>query len=55
MFADKYTAEEKEKFSMYVDGQIAKIKDLPNPDNNFLREKILEMYSNPLKNKLKLD
>ena len=35
--------------------QIAKIKDLPSPDYDFLREKILVMYSNPLKNKLKLD
>ena len=54
-FSENYTQEEKEKFSMYVDGQVAKIKDLPSPDNKFLREKILEMYSNPLKNKLKLD
>ena len=55
MFSENYTQEEKEKFSIYVDGQVAKIKDLPSPDNKYLREKILEMYSNPLKNKLKLD
>lgn len=54
MFVENYTQEEKENFSKYVDGQIAKIKDIPSPDNKFLREKILEMYSNPLKNKLKL-
>ena len=54
-FTEYYTQEEKDKFSAYVDGQIAKIKDLPSPDYDFLREKILVMYSNPLKNKLKLD
>lgn len=53
-FAENYTAEEKYKFAKYVDGQIAKIQDLPSPDYNFLREKILEMYANPLKNKLKI-
>ena len=55
IFSQNYTQEEKENFSKYVDGQVAKIKDLPSPDNDFLREKILEMYSNPLKNKIKLD
>ena len=54
MFVENYTQEEKENFSKYVDGQVAKIKDIPSPDNKFLREKILEMYSNPLKNKLKM-
>ncbi|MBQ7818199.1 MAG: 1-acyl-sn-glycerol-3-phosphate acyltransferase [Bacteroidales bacterium] len=53
-FVENYTAEEKDKFTKYVDGQIAKIQDLPSPDYNFLREKILEMYANPLKNKLKI-
>lgn len=54
MFAENYTLEEKQKFSDYVDGQVAKIKDLPSPDKEFLRTKILEMYSNPLRNKLKV-
>lgn len=53
-FVGNYTAEEKDNFARYVDGQIAKIQDLPSPDYNFLREKILEMYANPLKNKLKI-
>ncbi|MBP3353490.1 MAG: 1-acyl-sn-glycerol-3-phosphate acyltransferase [Bacteroidales bacterium] len=53
-FVENYTAEEKDNFARYVDGQIAKIQDLPSPDYNFLREKILEMYANPLKNKLKI-
>ena len=55
LFTDKYSAEEKQKFSDYVDGQVAKVKDLPSPDKPFLRDRILEMYSNPLRNKLKLD
>ena len=54
-FTENYTPEEKQRFSDYVDSQVAKITDLPFPDKPFLREKILEMYSNPLKNKLKLD
>lgn len=54
-FAGEYTEAEKEAFSKYVDNQVAKINDIPSPDAPFLREKILEMYSNPLKNKFKLD
>lgn len=54
-FAGNYTTEEKQKFSDYVDMQVAKINDLPSPDKPFLRSKILEMYSNPLRNKLKVE
>lgn len=54
-FAENYTPEEKQKFSDYVDSQVAKITDLPSPDKPFLRSKILEMYSNPLRNKLKVE
>ena len=54
-FAGNYTPEEKQKFSDYVDMQVAKINDLPSPDKPFLRSKILEMYSNPLRNKLKVE
>lgn len=50
-FAAKYTAEEKTIFEDYIAGQIAKI-DLPDKDVPFLRSKLLEMYSNPLKNQL---
>ncbi len=39
-------------FEDYVQGQIAKI-DLPNKDVPFLRERILEMYANPLINQRK--
>jgi hypothetical protein len=52
-FAAHYTAEEKEKFSEYLKGQLAKV-DIPvnDDDKAFLREKILTMYSNPLTNKI---
>ena len=44
-----YTAEQKQAFQTYLDGQLAKI-DIPNPDWDFLRERILTMYANPLIN-----
>lgn len=50
-FSTRYTEEEKEKFEMYLAGQIAKI-DLPDKDAPFLREKMLAMYANPLVNYL---
>ena len=51
-FADKYTAEDKAKLDIYLQGQIEKI-DLPNRDNEFCRTKILEMYANPVINYIK--
>ncbi|MBR5476962.1 MAG: 1-acyl-sn-glycerol-3-phosphate acyltransferase [Bacteroidaceae bacterium] len=51
-FADKYTAEDKAKLDMYLQGQIEKI-DLPERDDDFCRNKILEMYANPVINYLK--
>ncbi len=50
-FADKYTIDEKEKFIRYVDGQIEKIQ-MMNKDYDYLKKKIIEMYSNILKNYL---
>ena len=44
-----YTHEQKEQFCKYLDGQLAKI-DIPNPDWDFLKERILTMYANPLIN-----
>ena len=52
LFADKYTEKEKNIFEQYINGQLAKI-DLPNKDEEFLREKMLVMYANPVKNYLK--
>lgn len=50
-FAAHYTLEDKQRFSDYVDGQLARI-DLPDKDELFLREKLLLMYANPLRNQL---
>ena len=47
--AAHYTPEDKARFMQYLDGQIAKI-DLPGKDEPFLRERILTMYANPLRN-----
>lgn len=44
-----YTAEQKYAFEKYLEGQIAKI-NIPNKDEDFLRERILTMYMNPVKN-----
>lgn len=51
-FSEKYTAEEKKAFETYLQGQLDKI-DLPNKDEEFLREKLLIMYANPVINQLK--
>ena len=48
---NEYTEEEKVKFEKYLEGQIAKI-DLPNKDEAFLRERMLTMYANPVRNYL---
>ena len=49
--AGYYTPEQKQEFQTYLDGQLAKI-DIPNPDWDYLRERILTMYANPLINYL---
>jgi len=51
-FSNEYTITEKLDFDRYLSLQIAKI-DLENKDDDFLRMKLLEMYANPLINKLK--
>ena len=50
-YADHYTAEQKEQFEQYIAGQLTKI-DLPNKDEAYLRERLLTMYANPLRNYL---
>jgi hypothetical protein len=50
-FAKEYTAEEKEEFEKYLRLQLSKI-ELENKDEKYLRSKLLEMYANPLINKL---
>lgn len=51
-FACHYSAEDKKRFIGYVDKQLERIT-LPNKDVDFLREKMLLMYANPLKNNQK--
>ncbi len=53
-FTGEYTNQEKRAFEAYLDGQVAKIK-LPNKDEAFLRNKIIEMYGNSLKNHLSIN
>lgn len=48
-FRTNYDLRDKMLFETYLQKQIDKI-DLPDKDEIFLRTKILEMYSNPLKN-----
>ena len=50
-FSEHYGLKDKKQFEDYLQGQLDKIV-LPNKDEAFLRTKILEMYTNPLKNHL---
>ena len=50
-FAAHYTAEEKQQVEAYINERVAMV-DLPNKDEDFLRNCILTMYANPLKNQL---
>lgn len=51
-FHKRYSQHDKKVFEEYLRGQIAKI-NLPNPDEAFLRERILTMYANPVVNKIR--
>ena len=46
-----YTEEDKQRFIAYLNQQLERI-DIPGKDVPFLREKLLSMYANPLKNYL---
>lgn len=48
-YADRYTAEDVCRFDTYIDGQLARI-DLPDKDVDYLRERMLTMYANPVRN-----
>ena len=50
--AEHYTDADKQRFEKYLAGQLAKIT-IPNKDEAFLRERMLTMYANPVRNKLK--
>ncbi|MBR4897964.1 MAG: 1-acyl-sn-glycerol-3-phosphate acyltransferase [Prevotella sp.] len=47
-----YTEADRQRFEHYLSGQLAKI-DIPNKDDAFLRQCILNMYANPLRNYLR--
>ena len=48
-----YTAQDKQKFLDYIDGQLKKIT-IPKPDWDYLKERLLTMYANPLINQLSI-
>ena len=50
-FTNEYTSTEKANFEKYLALQMAKIQ-LENKDESFIRTKLLEMYANPLINKM---
>lgn len=55
-FADKYTQADIESVNTYIDSQLSKV-DLPElstQDMNYMREMMLTMYANPLRNQMKL-
>ena len=49
--ASQYSEEQKTTFLKYLEGQLAKI-DVPNKDEAYLRERMLTMYANPVRNYL---
>lgn len=51
-YAQHYTEADKKRFEDYIKGQLEKVK-IANPDEKFLRERMLAMYANPLRNYLK--
>lgn len=51
-YAQHYTEADKKRFEDYLKGQLKKVK-IANPDVKFLRERMLTMYANPLRNYLK--
>ena len=50
--ADTFTVDEEATFKAYLDQQLAKVT-IPDADMPFLRERILTMYANPLRNYLR--
>jgi hypothetical protein len=48
--AEYYTPAEKKRFEDYLAAQLEKIH-IPNKDEAFLRERMLTMYANPVRNK----
>ena len=51
-FAAKYSQDDKQHFEQYLAGQLARINDIPQKDEDFLREQLLTMYAYPAINYL---
>ncbi len=54
-FARKYTPEQKKEFEEYLDRQLQKVdlKEITVEEHDWMREKIITMYANPLRNQLR--
>ena len=54
-FSRKYTPEKKEEIMAYFNRQLDKVDlpDITSEERDYMREMILTMYSNPLRNKLR--
>lgn len=54
-FSGKYTAEKKFEFENYIQAQLDKVdlNDITSDERSFMREMVLTMYANPLRNKLR--
>lgn len=53
--ASHYTDADRDTFEKYIAGQLAKIKDIENPDEEFLRTRMIEMYANPAINQMSVE
>ncbi len=56
-YAEHYTQEQVKEFETYINDQLFKVdlSDVSTLDRSYMREMMLTMYSNPLKNKLKAE
>lgn len=54
-FAARYTDEQRRETEEYIDSQLAKVQveNLTDDEREFMRQMMLTMYANPLKNKLR--
>ncbi len=52
VYADRYTEADRHRFECYLQGQLDRVT-ISGKDESFLRERMLTMYANPLRNYLK--
>ena len=54
MYSERYTPEEADRISDYIEGQLDKvdIPDITPQERGFMRTYMYMMYANPLRNKL---